>query len=195
MGWYPRSQVRILLRPFLCVAVVLDEESGSVQMEGFLLISKTWDDFTNGLGGRAKSFLRRHNLNSFSALAEISLDEMVGMSGCGTSTSNEICFRMNLFGYEMKPNQREIEHPTPVSTNTRQEPSADDVAVRQSELRDCLKALTFKLPLRDLCAFQAMSAIIGNDPDEELTFKQVADIAYSYSDAMMDRRDRKPEGV
>ncbi len=163
------------------------------------MISKTWEDFINGLGGRAKSFLKRHSLNSFSKLSALSLDDLVAKSGCGTSTANELCFRMNLFGHEMKPNKSKIDNwpldlPANASGPRHNRPVVVDVD-RQNEFRESMKALTFKLPLRDLCAFEAMGAVIRNDPGDVLTFSDVANLAYKYADAMMDRREQKQEGA
>lgn len=154
-------------------------------------MSKTWEDFTNGLGGRAKSFLKKHSLDSFTAVAALSTDEMVRKSGCGASTSNEICFRLNLFGYEMKPNKPKVqEWPFDPPATNQQQLIADEV-VRQNEFRESLKALTFKLPLRDLCAFEAMSSLIRNDNDGYFGFGEIANTAYLYADAMMSRREQK----
>lgn len=154
-------------------------------------MSKTWEDFVNGLGGRAKSFLRRNSLVSFASLSSLSADDLIGMSGCGTSTLNEIDFRLNLFGCELKPrNSDSLDWPLDQPVN--RIPASND---RQGVVRESLKALSFKLPLRDLCAFEAMSAVIRNDSKGALSFKDIADLAYDFADAMMARRDQKGDGA
>lgn len=154
-------------------------------------MSKTWEDFVNGLGCRVRSFLRRSNLCSFDSLARLTSDDLIRMSGCGKSTLNEIEFRLNLFGYSLKPGNPEIANRPPDQPANRIPVSNN----QQGAVRESLKALAFKLPLRDLCAFEAMSAVIRNDPGDVLSFGEVARVAYAYADAMMAFRDRKGDGV